>query len=103
VRRRLPLEPAARWRGEGRTLSSRLILPLGGGIENWPSNFFGNEYSEMAAMTDAALDRQPIACCHVYRGHAGASGLNAVDTDWRHYQTPLRLAPVGQRREGFLR
>ena len=35
-----------------------LRLDLWGDIENWPKNFFGDEFSEMAAMTDAALARQ---------------------------------------------
>jgi len=43
---------------EGRSLVERLNLDLFGNITNWPENFFGDEFGEMAAMLEAAMQRQ---------------------------------------------
>ncbi len=39
---------------------SELALDLFGNISNWPKDFFGDEFGEMAAMTEAALKRQVV-------------------------------------------
>jgi len=36
----------------------QLDIDLFGNITNWPENFFGDEFGEMAAMTRAAMERQ---------------------------------------------
>jgi predicted ATPase len=35
-----------------------LDLDLYGNIQNWPKDFFGDEFGEMAAMTKAAMERK---------------------------------------------
>lgn len=35
-----------------------LHLDLFGNIQNWPKDFFGDEFSEMAAITKAAMERK---------------------------------------------
>lgn len=42
---------------QGRSRLSRLELDLFGNISNWPKDFFGDEFGEMKAMTEAAMKR----------------------------------------------
>jgi predicted ATPase len=43
-------------KGESRLMS--LDLDLYGNIRNWPKDFFGDEFGEIAAMSQAALERK---------------------------------------------
>ena len=43
---------------DGGSALTRLKLNLFGSIENWPKDFFGDEFSEMAATTKAAMARK---------------------------------------------
>ena len=43
--------------GTGSRLTE-LDVDLYGNIKNWPKDFFGDEFGEMAAMTEAAAKRQ---------------------------------------------
>jgi hypothetical protein len=43
--------------GEGSKLTG-LEVDLFGRIKNWPKDFFGDEFGEMAAITKAAMSRQ---------------------------------------------
>lgn len=42
----------------GRSRLTPLNVDLFGNISNWPKNFFGDQFGEIAAMTKAALDRR---------------------------------------------
>ena len=42
----------------GRSTLRRLELDMFGNITNWPKDFFGDEFGEMAAMTNAAMRRK---------------------------------------------
>lgn len=44
--------------GEGGSTLSRLNVDLFGNIKNWPKDFFGDEFSEMSAMTKAVMERK---------------------------------------------
>lgn len=46
--------------GEASKLDSLLLDPYGN-IENWPSGFFGDQFGEMVAMTEAMLRRKGVA------------------------------------------
>ena len=37
-----------------------LELDLFGAIKNWPKDFFGDEFGEMAAITKAAMERKKV-------------------------------------------
>ena len=43
---------------DGTSILSRLEVDKFGNIANWPKDFFGDQFGEIAAMTDAALARQ---------------------------------------------
>ncbi|MCC9608566.1 DUF3696 domain-containing protein [Blastopirellula sp. JC732] len=43
---------------EGHSRLSRLELDIFGNIKNWPKDFFGDEFEEMKAITDAAMKRR---------------------------------------------
>ena len=43
---------------DGKSRLSQLQLDMFGNIANWPKSFFGDEYSEMKAMTEAAMKRK---------------------------------------------
>ncbi|MEX2316035.1 MAG: DUF3696 domain-containing protein [Pirellulales bacterium] len=42
---------------DGGSVLTELTVNLFGEIQNWPTDFFGNEFGEMAAITRAALER----------------------------------------------
>lgn len=44
--------------GAGTSELSQLTVDKFGNISNWPEDFFGDQFGEIAAMTDAALSRQ---------------------------------------------
>jgi predicted ATPase len=44
--------------GHGASVLSNLNVDLFGNITNWPKDFFGDEFGEMAAMTEAAMKRK---------------------------------------------
>jgi len=44
--------------GDGESRLTTLDVDLLGNITNWPKDFFGDQFGEMAAMTKAALDRK---------------------------------------------
>lgn len=44
----------------GHSRLSELGLDLFGNINNWPKDFFGDEFGEMAAMTEAAIKRRMV-------------------------------------------
>jgi len=43
---------------DGQSELTPLTVDLLGSIENWPKDFFGDEFGEMAAMTTAAMKRK---------------------------------------------
>ncbi len=43
---------------QGQSRLSNLAIDIFGNITNWPKDFFGDEYGEMKAMTDAAMKRK---------------------------------------------
>jgi predicted ATPase len=43
---------------KGESLLTPLHLDLFGNIANWPKDFFGDEFGEIAAMSKAAMDRR---------------------------------------------
>jgi len=45
---------------DGQSLLDRLELDMFGRIANWPKDFFGDEFGEMAAITKAAMDRKMV-------------------------------------------
>lgn len=44
--------------GSGTSMLSRLEVDEFGNISNWPKDFFGDQFGEIAAMSDASLARQ---------------------------------------------
>ncbi|MCY4435728.1 MAG: DUF3696 domain-containing protein [Chloroflexi bacterium] len=47
--------------GDGTSNLSELELDKFGNISNWPEDFFGDQFGEMAAMSNAAIKRQGLA------------------------------------------
>ena len=43
---------------EGSSILERLEVDKSGNISNWPRDFFGDQFGEIAAMSDAVLARQ---------------------------------------------
>ena len=43
---------------DGHSTARELSLDLFGNIDNWPKDFFGDEFGEIAAMQTAIVDRK---------------------------------------------